>query len=171
MLTDLDHGSHWVTGVTKRVRLNENGNQLLSKSIKRQVVSSILQMYHNAKSPLKCTKEMLQIPKGSNQCSSYSPPAPRHPQPPPLCSCLGGWAGRDHHLGSQRGSSNRSHWLRPEDRGRRGQEAALPARLSQSHSSPGRSSTKPALRSGNLWRTKGFSPLLFPGCFTPLFVP
>ena len=32
------------------------------------MLSRILQMYHNAKSGFKRTKEMLQIPQGTNQC-------------------------------------------------------------------------------------------------------
>lgn len=47
------------------VRLNEKVIKLFLKVCIKQLVPSILQMYHNATSFFKCTKEMLQIPKGS----------------------------------------------------------------------------------------------------------
>lgn len=74
------------------VPLNEKVNTLFSKSVYiSQVVSSVLQMYHNAKNCFKCTEEILQIPEGSNQRPSYFPLAPQHPKiPAPLCSWPGG---------------------------------------------------------------------------------
>lgn len=47
------------------VRLNEKVIKLFLKACIKQLVPSILQMYHNATSFFKWTKEMLQIPKGS----------------------------------------------------------------------------------------------------------
>lgn len=144
------------------VPLNEKVNTLFSKSVYiSQVVSSVLQMYHNAKSCFKCTEETLQIPEGSNQRPSYFPLAPQHPKIPALLlACT------DHDLGSPTGCQK---WKSLAQTYKQREEGAgsipsLPACLKAS--SPGPSSTMSALCSAHLWGIKGFLLLLFPGCCT-----
>lgn len=125
-------------------------------------------MYHNSQSYLNCTKEMLQIPKGSKQCLIYSPLAATNPQSGPA---LGGWACRDHHLGSPAGFKQCKPMNKTEKREER--SGTSPPSLPDSQAclkatvpwGPPPQFQLSTLSSGNLWRIKGFSPLLSPECF------
>ena len=150
-------------------------NYLLNACIK-QVASSTLRIYHNATSDLKCTKATLQIPEGSNRCPSYPPLAPLHLHPGSAVPLP--WEEEAAQSQANPGSPaafQQSHQPRPKrQREPRGQGTSpLPAGPPQSLSPNPASSSRPALCfRDDLRRIKGFSPLLFPGCFTtPCLLP
>lgn len=89
-----------------------------------------------------------------------------------ICSCPGRMGlhrslhRQDPHLASKIGS----HWQRLKARESKGQRTHSPSRPCppHSHGSHRPFSTMPAFCSGNSWKIKGFSLLLFPGASPPL---
>lgn len=105
------------------VPLNEKVNTLFSKSVYiSQVVSSVLQMYHNAKAVLNALRKHYKFPKVLINVLVIFHLLHSTPK-----SLLCSWPAQIMTQAPQLGARNGSHWHRPTNRGRRGQGASPPS--------------------------------------------